>query len=229
MMKNNIPIEITDAFDQYINEMTKFRQLLVSSQEYLIEVSDPDIEGIPYLEISIVSLFLRQAIELLIFSSLLIDKRRYILQKKCKNWNIKNVISGIEKINTDWFPKSIELISTDEEIKEPLINIYKKLKNCFFEDKKSVVKKDDIIEYYNYLSDFIHYENILKENKKEWESKDYINTILMNLKKVLSNLMELTSSFAIKISDTNYVFYININNKEVNGTIFSKNKKINQK
>ena len=222
-MMNNIPIEISDAFDQYINEMTKFRQLLLSSEEYLIEVSDPDIEGIPYLEISIVSLFLRQAIELLIFSSLLIDKRRFILQNKCKNWNIKNVILGIEKINKEWFAKPIK------ELEEESIDIDRKLKEFFFEEKKNIIEKKDIIEYYDYLSNFIHYENILKENKKEWKSQNYINDILINFKKILSNLIELTSSFIIKISDSDYVFYININNKKVKGTIFLKISNINQK
>lgn len=223
--KNNIPKYIEEAYQEFISEMKKFRTLIITAREYisssLINLNKED--GIPYLQISLASLFLRQAIELLIFSNLLIDKRKYEIIPKCKNWRIEKVIQGIEEVNKNWFPKAITIIEkewTIEEINNLKIDINFQPKKHIWVDKETI-NKDDICDFYDYLSDFIHYENHFKKSK-EWGNKNFIQNTLLKLLGICSSLMHLTNTFTIEISSTDFKFYVNINNNGINGNIFQK-------
>ena len=73
--------------------------------------------------------------------------------------------------------------------------------------------------FYDYLSDFIHYENHFKKSK-EWGNKNFIQNTLLKLLGICSSLMHLTNTFTIEISSIDFKFYININNNGINGNIF---------
>lgn len=223
--KNNIPDYIEKAFQEFISEMEKFRILIFTAREYILssQTNSNKEDGIPYLQISIASLLLRQAIELLIFSNLLIDKRKYEIIQKCKNWRIQKVIKGIEEVNKNWFPKALKIIEeewTIEEINNLKIDINSQPKKDIWVDKETI-NKEDICNFYDYLSDFIHYENHFKKSK-EWGNKNFIQNTLSTLSNICWSLIHLTNTFTIEISSTDFMFYVNINNDIINGNIFQK-------
>lgn len=143
--KNNIPNYIEEAYQEFVSGMKKFRTLIITAREYISSflINSNKEDGIPYLQISLASLFLRQAIKLLIFSNLLIDKRKYEIILKCKNWRIEKVIQGIEEVNKNWFPKAITIIEkewTIEEINNLKIDINFQPKNIYELIKKQLIK-----------------------------------------------------------------------------------------
>lgn len=221
--KNNIPDYIEKAFQEFISEMKKFRILILTARENISssQIISNKEDQIPYLQIALASLFLRQAIELLIFSNLLIDKRKYEIIPNCTNWRIQKVIQGIEEVNKNWFPKAITIIKEEwtlEEINNLKIDINSQLKKDIWVDKETI-NKEDICNFYDYLSDFIHYENHFKKSK-EWSNKNFTQNTLLKLSNICSSLMHLTSTFTIEISSTDFMFYIN--NNGINGTVFQK-------
>lgn len=57
--KNNIPNYIEEAYQQFVSEMQKFRTLIVTAREHIFSslINSNKKEGIPYLQISLASLF----------------------------------------------------------------------------------------------------------------------------------------------------------------------------
>lgn len=87
-MSNKIPEYINIAFKEYQNEMKKLQMLVKTSRQYLLLAAHPSNKKIPYLHLSVVSLFLRQAIELIIFSSLVVNRSEYSKNEDLSSWNI---------------------------------------------------------------------------------------------------------------------------------------------
>lgn len=233
-MSNKIPEYINTAFNEYQNEMKKLQILVKTSREYLLSAAHPSNKKIPYLHLSVVSLFLRQAIELIIFSSLVVNRSEYSKNEDLSSWNINKVIKEIEKINSNWFHRAIEEVEVDfdkkdlDEIKKMNIQLHPdQNKKIIWKDKKNVINKNDLVSHYTYLSNFIHYENLLKINPKKWNSDNFIKYTLLKLNKISVDIMELTNKHIVYLPDEDWIFFINVTNTLVNGNIFERKKIIN--
>ncbi|MGL5591135.1 MAG: hypothetical protein ACRDCF_00125 [Mycoplasmoidaceae bacterium] len=205
--------------NEYLIEMKKIDFLMDHSGEFLFNAKKNADETIPYLQISVASLFLRKSIEVLIFSTLVMDREKYKLEKESSYWNIKYVIKAIEKINPNWFPvpitiedltiKSDDLSFGDLKEKENNTKIFKaKIKWINKEDNEDKVDKNILIEYYDYLSGFIHYENHLSKERKNWNDKSFINDTISKLYKIEYDIKNLIKIFSIQLpnDDTIYIY-----------------------
>ena len=233
-MSDKIPEYINVAFNEYQNEMKKLQILVKTSREYLLSAAHPSNKKNPYLHLSVVSLFLRQAIELIIFSSLVVNRSEYSKNEDLSSWNINKVIKEIEKINLNWFHRAIEEVEVDfdkkdlDEIKKMNIQLHPdQNKKIIWKDKENVINKNDLVSHYTYLSNFIHYENLLKINPKKWNSDNFIKYTLLKLNKISVDIMELTNKHIVYLPDENWIFFINVTNTLVNGNIFERKKIMN--
>jgi len=97
------------------------------------------------------ALQLRKILELIALSSLVAHKKEYAKQypKFASNWHAGRILSDIEKINSDFYPKPLkEVLSARPGIKRDLIDM-----------EDGFLTKSEFIVVYDSLGDILHARN----------------------------------------------------------------------
>lgn len=93
-------------------------------------------------------------------------------------------------------------------------------KKIIWKNKENTINKKDLINHYKYLSNFIHYENLLKSKQKKWNSDNFIKYTLWKLNKIIVDIMEHTNKHIVHLPDEDWIFFINVTDTLINGNIF---------
>lgn len=222
-----VATEVKDAdtnaiFDEYYNEMIKFRMLTVPTLNLIqnlltnFEEDKFNFEEM-YSSISFISSSLLKAIEILVFASIVNKNLRTKIIEKCGWLNIEDVIKEVELINPEWFPDQLKISASDNIELEEEINGYKKgtYKILAVKHDDSGIDKKTLIEHYFYVSRLVHYENINLDDGNDFSSFKGLFLIIKQLAKITTDLIELTKDFQIPLPGTGYMFQIRLYNNEI--------------
>ena len=129
---------------KYINNMNEIKrrvnvlQYITSTEKFLGE-DDRDYE--------VACINLRKILELISFSSLVANVAEYskIHQKYATHWRAKTILTEIEKINPDFYPKPVTLKDVDSKGIKHLVDI-----------EDGFLTRDEFIALYDKCSEVLH-------------------------------------------------------------------------
>lgn len=194
---------------EYEKELHRFKTLLLTSYHYLKQTISNGDEA--FVNIISISTLLRQAIELLIFSTLKTQEENDDLMEKLKNLQTKKFIDKMDKINPNWFPIPIYKVEcewTKEDLNKKNIDTNSNPKKILWISKNNCINKKILMKHYDFISNFIYYKNLNYEF--DWNDKNQTNHILGVSNNIINDLNELIKSYFIHLEDHDFVLYITL-------------------
>lgn len=142
--KNQDPI-----LSKYINLMDEIRK----REEVIIGLHD-GTSNARYLIVNYEVIFfqLRKILEIIVKAPILInaDEYRTISKTAEDDWRIRDIIKKLEKINPKFYPQSIEIKKTPNQLDE------------FIHREEGFLTKEELCEAYDYCNNYLHAHNPLK-------------------------------------------------------------------
>lgn len=134
-------------------------------------------------DIECCALQLRKILELILVSTLVANKKEFEKQRKSfeHNWQIKNKIKEIKKINPNYFPLGMKIPEgkfprelTDWVLREPTA--------------PSLFKEKDFSKAYKFTSKYLHVQNPFDPKQQLINLNDFYNELLEYLNKIMNLL-----------------------------------------
>lgn len=134
-------------------------------------------------DVEFCALQLRKILELMLLSTLIANKKEYEKQSKDfnGNWQVKEKIKEIKKINPDFFPIAMLVIQSHT----PSPN--KKLTRVPISNDE-LFKESDFNKAYAFTNNYLHVQNPFGKSKIEDSPKDFYKKLIGYLKKILNLL-----------------------------------------
>lgn len=202
MIDNQIPQNIKDGYEFYIDKVNLAKTLINSSAKLLLnQFNENEVDKTSYVHVVAVAALLKTVIETIALSSFSAEGEKYIDKIKQDSLKLSDLIHEIEKISLNWLPEFL-VIDKNETT------------------KNANVSKEEIKDYVNFLITF-HYseEKLIKINELNWKKSDDISSIFDKFNLIINKLLELIKFQKINLYNSDYFYLINIEDDKVSGSI----------
>jgi len=135
-------------------------------------IRDNKSTGNDITDIEFVTLQFRKILELIALSSIVSNKEKYseVREKFENDWNAKNIIRELERINPEFYPRPVSKVTSHD----PSVNYH------FEQIKNGYLTKSAFLKLYEKCGGLLHAENpfgskkdyaSIKQNANEWLNK----------------------------------------------------------
>ncbi len=183
MKEKNIPQDIILGLENYRSQIADSNILLRKTKDLIFQISDNKIKiNTRQIHIKGIALLLKSVFDVIICSSLIMEKDRFIDNQDCLD-----KLSKVEKININWLP---EMLDSNNKI----IN-----------SETSNITQDIIKEHYNFLLELCSNDLMSDFSKLDFEEEQ---KLIMQLELIIKNISKLM--FAHKITLYNFPYFYTI-------------------
>ena len=152
---------------------------------------------------------IRKILELIAMATLVANKEEYCLinDRFHKEWNAQNILKDIEKINVNFYPQPIKILSSNKN--EEIIEV-KNLNN-------NSLSRSEFVELYKKCGGLLHANNPFAESKK-------IDEFLSVVPSWVNKIIDLLDSHSVHLSQGGMKIWVIMNNPKdgkVHATLMS--------
>ncbi|MEM8792031.1 MAG: hypothetical protein AAGE80_10460 [Pseudomonadota bacterium] len=166
--------------DAYIACIQEIKDRLEAIETFISACSERDF--VERQELELAALNLRKIYELAVFASLSAHRKRLAdeWKKYSKAWRLSQIVSRLERWNSEFLQICIELIKTDDPNADRAIKVRRDLSLTSAEIKKLHGGHNEILHAINPYSKPIHYQDKIKSivlekrNVERWLSKHQV-------------------------------------------------------
>lgn len=177
----------------YLDHMEEVKKRLSQAEDILATVQSEE-PSLSHFEL--MGLHIRKTLELIAFASLAANKERYaeVYQEFQGHWNAKRLLSNLHKVNTDFYPKPIELVRDDPD---DLILV---------EVPDGYLTQDEFVELYGYASQAIHVQNPFRPPRfdSRYSFTEWLDRIVGLLRIHQIRLVETSSYWIVQFASSEH-------------------------